>query len=475
LLASVLALIPCFWHPRIEAGDLASHTYNAWLTNLVVHEQAPGLWIASQKNNILFDVLLFRLTSVLGFAAGERIAVCAAVLFFLWSAFFFCSSLGPRTPWFLLPTLISLSYGWTMQMGFFNFYLSLALSFLALAVIVRTRGAKSLYAFVFAPLIWLAHPLGFAWFVAVAFYLIAARTFTGIARWVLPVASFALIFLFRLYLARHYQVSWWRGRFYELNGTNQLLLGDRYHFLSICLLLAIFGCALLRFANSRKAKAGASSSFSFPFAVELFIVCFLAISVLPDAIWLSRYSEPVSEISLRFTLALAVIGCAALGGLRPRSLFFALTAVIAVCYFVLMYGDTGKAWAMEQQAEKLVALVPNQGRVISTIFPFRGSSVFVHHVVDRACVGHCFVIDNYEPASGQFRLRATPASTMAAASSEDTNRMMLGIYVVKASDLPAWQILQCGPREIDLCLRPLQAGPLREQPLCGLIRARAMN
>jgi hypothetical protein len=140
-----------------------------------------------------------------------------------------------------------------------------------------------------------------------------------------------------------------------------------------------------------------------------------------------------------------------------------------------VYGDTGKAWAMEQQAEKLVALVPNQSRVISTIFPFRGSSVFVHHVVDRACIGRCFVIDNYEPASGQFRLRANSESTMAAASSEDTNRMMLGIYVVKPSDLPVWQILQCGLREIDLCLRPLQAGPLTGQPSGQLIRARDLN
>jgi hypothetical protein len=473
LFTSVLALIPCFWHPRIEAGDLASHTYNAWLAHLVVNKQAPGLWIAPQKNNIIFDVLLLRLTSAFGFAAGERIAVCIAVLFFLWSAFFFCSSLGARAPWFLLPILVSLSYGWTMQMGFFNFYLSLGLSFLALAIIARTRGAKSLYAFVFAPFIWLAHPLGFAWFVAVASYLIVARTLTGIARWILPVASIAFIFSCRLYLSRHYAVSWWRGRFYELNGTNQLLLGDRYQFLSICLLLAVFGCVLLHFIVSGRAKAG--TSFSFSLAAELFIVCFLAISVLPDSIWLSRYSEPVSEIGLRFTLVLAVIGCAALARLRTRSLFFAFTAVIAVCFFVLVYGDTGKAWAMEQQAEKLVALVPNQGRVISTIFPFRGSRVFVHHVVDRACVGHCFVIDNYEPASGQFRLRATPANTMAAASSDDTNRMMLGIYVVKPSDLPVWQILQCGPREIDLCLRSLRAGPLVDQPLDGLIRGRALN
>jgi len=32
---SAVLLVPCFWHMRIEAGDLASHTYNAWLAQLI--------------------------------------------------------------------------------------------------------------------------------------------------------------------------------------------------------------------------------------------------------------------------------------------------------------------------------------------------------------------------------------------------------------------------------------------------------
>jgi hypothetical protein len=27
-------LLPCYWQPRIQAGDLSSHIYNAWLTEL---------------------------------------------------------------------------------------------------------------------------------------------------------------------------------------------------------------------------------------------------------------------------------------------------------------------------------------------------------------------------------------------------------------------------------------------------------
>jgi hypothetical protein len=52
LLLSVLVLLPCYWHRRIEAGDLGSHTYNAWLALLVSKGQAPGLHVVRQWNNV---------------------------------------------------------------------------------------------------------------------------------------------------------------------------------------------------------------------------------------------------------------------------------------------------------------------------------------------------------------------------------------------------------------------------------------
>jgi hypothetical protein len=128
VLISVLILVPCFWLPRIEAGDLASHTYNAWLTSLIREGKAPGLWLASQTNNIMFDMLLFRLGSVVGFRAGEKIAVCMSVLIFFWGAFSLVSAVGERPAFFLIPVLSILAYGWTFHMGFLNFYLSIGLA-----------------------------------------------------------------------------------------------------------------------------------------------------------------------------------------------------------------------------------------------------------------------------------------------------------------------------------------------------------
>jgi hypothetical protein len=43
--------------PDIEASDLASHTYNAWLAQLIVRGQAPGLYVVSQATNVLSELL----------------------------------------------------------------------------------------------------------------------------------------------------------------------------------------------------------------------------------------------------------------------------------------------------------------------------------------------------------------------------------------------------------------------------------
>ena len=76
--ASAVVLAPCFWHREIVASDLGSHLYNAWLVQLIRHGQAPGLWIAPQRTNVLFDLLLSGFGSILGLRAAEKIAVSLA-------------------------------------------------------------------------------------------------------------------------------------------------------------------------------------------------------------------------------------------------------------------------------------------------------------------------------------------------------------------------------------------------------------
>ena len=89
LAASVAVLTPCFWQRRIQAGDLSSHIYNAWLAQLIEQGKAGGLTLVRQTYNVLFDMLLSGLLTALGPAPAQRIAVAGAVLIFSRQTFLF--------------------------------------------------------------------------------------------------------------------------------------------------------------------------------------------------------------------------------------------------------------------------------------------------------------------------------------------------------------------------------------------------
>jgi hypothetical protein len=245
-----------------------------------------------------------------------------------------------------------------------------------------------------------------------------------------------------------------------LLGTGQIFLGVRYGFVAWMLLLAVAGCLLLQWVRARRLQERGAEEFPW-LAVGLYAVGCWGLALLPEALRLPWYDEPVNFIISRFTLGVAVLGCCALAGLRNQKLFAVLGAAVALAYFVLVYQDAAKTYKLERQAEEFVARMPQGARVVTTIYPFRGHGIFVHHVVDRACIGKCFSVDNYEPATKQFRLRANAGNRIVAANEADANHMMIGDYVVRAEDLPLWQIFQCGPKETDLCLRPLSLGPMK--------------
>ncbi|HEX3377833.1 MAG TPA: hypothetical protein VHS29_13280, partial [Candidatus Acidoferrales bacterium] len=160
LAISAAVLIPCLWHRRIEAGDLASHTYNAWLAQLIERGQAPGLWLAKQWNNVFFDICLSRLGALVGLQVAEKICVSAAVLIFFWGAFALVGAITQRAPWSLTPCIAMFAYGWTFQQGFLNYYISLGLAFFGIVLLQRGRGLERGLVLVLLALTWMAHPLG---------------------------------------------------------------------------------------------------------------------------------------------------------------------------------------------------------------------------------------------------------------------------------------------------------------------------
>src|SRR5579871_7036037 len=105
-------LLPCFWQRHIEAGDLGSHLYNAWLAQLIEKGQAPGLYLAHQFSNVLFDFSLLHLANIFGFWLAEKIAVSACVLILFWGVFALVGAVADAPQWVLMPCIAMLAYGY---------------------------------------------------------------------------------------------------------------------------------------------------------------------------------------------------------------------------------------------------------------------------------------------------------------------------------------------------------------------------
>lgn len=471
---SAALLIPIFWHRHLVENDFSSHVYNAWLATLVKKGQAPGVFIVRQWNNVLIDELLAFCGSLFGWNAGERIVQCASVLIFFWGAFALIAAASRRAAWFLLPALAMIAYGWTFEIGFSNYYLSLGLGCWAVALLWRGVGRELWLGLLLLPLIMLAHAFGFILAVGVVAYVRIREGLPGYWKTLPLLAAAALIWLARSYLVRHYPVHLATALpvtlMNGLNGVDQIVLGARYRNLARVLFIcgvAFFGIECVeRLCNRRSLKV--LSIFAIP--LELYAISLFAIAVLPDGVKLPQYTAWVGFILMRFSSIAALFSLCLLGCITPRKWHLAAFGAIALVFLIFLYQDTGVLSGMQEQVDNLVAQLPPGARVTATIEALADSrSYFITRMVDRACVGRCFSYDNYEPASGAFRLRAAPGSPIVSASLRDVEFMEAGMYVVPPQVLPMSEIYQCSPDGVTLCMRPLRAGelngPMPEQHL----------
>jgi hypothetical protein len=462
LAISAVVLIPCFWHRRIEAGDLASHVYNAWLAQLVEKGQAPGLYLAKQWDNILFDVALTRAARVVGFAAAQKIVVGVCVLVFFWGVFALVAAITERPPWFLMPCIAMLAYGYSFNMGFMNYYLSLGLACFSLALFCRPRGVGWVIGAFLIPITLLAHPIGFLWLIATLGYIKLRNKLSGWWKVILPLTAFGILVLTNRFMVRHaqeYLADWDRGPFYLYNGTDQLALyGERYYWLAgvVCFLGILFVVA------DGFARRGDPASWrSFALAFELYALAFCATTLLPENFHVSLYSGWIGFLGSRLTTVSAILSLCFLGFLKPRKLHFVTFAACAVVFFVFLWQDTKWLNRLEANAEEITRPLPMGTRVIPTVWASPGSRVsFIGHVVDRACIGRCFNYANYEPASREFRVRVRPGgSSVATASSDDSEEMESGEHEIQDEDLPLKEIYQCDAGDLTkLCIRDLESG-----------------
>ena len=460
LIISLAIVVPCFWHRHIEAGDIASHVYNAWLAQLIEQGQAPGLYFVRQWNNVLFDWMLLHAANLVGLAAAEKIVVSFCVLIFFWGIFVFVATASGRPPWFLTPCIAMLAYGYSFNMGFLNYYLSLGLAAFSLALLWRGRALEQILGLLILPFVLLAHPLGLFWLAGTAVYLMLWKNLPSWWKLSLPVASVGVVFIVHWYLAHQsrFPVDWVHDPFYLMNGADQLTLyGQRYAALGWAALIFGVLCVLVDVILRWRDKPFWQS---LRLPAEFYFVAVFSVALLPENLRPSITGGWIGLFASRLTAITAIFGLSLMSCLKPRKWHLAGFGACAIVFFACLYQDTLVLNRIESAAERLVSRLPFGTRVIETIWSPDDSRVsFVGHLADRACIGHCFSYANYEPASGQFHIRVRPGSPVVSASDDDTEDMQSGEYQVQDEDLPVMQLFQCDEKDLTkLCIRGLASG-----------------
>lgn len=431
-LASAALLIPCFWQARLQAGDLGSHIYNAWLAELIRQGRAPGLSIVPQTTNVLFDLLLSGLFRTVGSAAAQRIAVSLAVLVFVWGAFAFVAATA-RREWALLPAIAMLAYGWVFHMGFFNFYLSLGLCFWALALGWSLAPRRLLAAVSLLLVAYVAHGLPVAWACAVLGFLWLARRLPA-KRGQLIVTVVVAICALHIAMSATMMTRWTYWQIKRVAGVDQAWVYDDKYWVTGAGLLLVWVALLgesIRRNGARRLFGG-----------ELFRVLALTaagVFLLPSWAWLPGYQHALVFISERMSLTMGVLVAAVGATASPRRWLRWAIGLLAAVFFIFLYVDERALNRFEDQTRDAVAQLPPLARVVSNANADLRINALTH-IIDRVSIGRCYSYANYEPSSGQFRIRVTGPTSIVAPTDLDSSRMQDGEYAVKERDLPLYRI-----------------------------------
>lgn len=453
---SALLLVPCFWHREIEADDLGSHLYNAWLVQLIHRGQAPGLWIVHPWTNVLFDYILSGFGVVFGLHVGEKIAVSLAVVIFFWGAFAMVAAATRRAPWMIAPCIALVAYGWTFEMGFFNYYLSLGLAFFGLAIFWRGHGWERLLPLAIAPLALLANPLGPIWLAGACAYVWIVERTPGRYQVACFAVAIAGLFSVPKILGAFYPLDPPTKPSYFFNGADQLVLfGTRYARVEYAL-IAFAVIALAWDLIVRRNNSDLWAQYAVP--AQFYALALISVWILPGGVQVTAGSAAASLLTERFTTISGALACCVMGAMRPKKWHLAAGAAIAAVFFSFLYQDTGHLNRMEQQVVELVSKLPPSQRVLGSILPPDHSRVMIQHILDRACIGRCFSYGNYEPSSQDFRVRVRPGNPIVLTDFGLSAATEEGNYKVRPADLPVYQVYQCGDDGEKLCLAALRAG-----------------
>ncbi len=461
-LVSLLIGIPCVWQRHIQAGDLSSHLYNAWLVNEVSTGRLPGLYVVPQFTNVLFDQLLSLLMQTGSVALAERVAVLLAVQVFFWGCFRLASVMAGRPAWTVAPFLALATYGAVFRMGFFNFYLSVGICAWAVVLVWQNRSRLRLLAIPLLALAYLAHSIACLWALGVIGYVLVTRRVQPSRRPWLTAIGLASIAGSALFVAGNVRSRWATGlRIDSMLGADQVLTyGMKYVFVEAALLCLWILLLVRRFEMTPRTRE------DLPF--QLLVLNCAAALCMPNAISFPQYHVRLTYIAIRLSLLSAILFCAVIARVRMQALEKAASGVLLVLFFGFTYVDERAINSLESKMDQAVRSLPPGARVIATV---QDAGLFVpalQHLADQACIGRCFDFADYEPATAQFRLRAQPGNPYVMTSLDDVLDLENTEYVWRRRDIQLYRLHPC-PASSEICVSEVQPGEkLAEQQMAAV-------
>jgi hypothetical protein len=448
-------LLPCFWQPHIQAGDLSSHLYNAWLAGKIRDGAAPGLAVVTTWTNVLSDWFLEALLHRFGVVVAERLVVSAAVLLFFWGAFCVINVASGRRPWFLAPCLAMLAYGLVFHFGFLNYYVSTGLCLWVMALLWRPLTWRVLLALPLIAMAVLAHVVPVIWMFAVVGYLRGAERVAANRRLLLLIGGFTAVVLLRIMLVNRFPHRWSFSDVGSLSGVLGMigadqvwLFGPKYLIVAGGLLY-VWGVLFLE----RFDRGGMLAD---P-VVHLWLLHIAAFLLMPSAIQFPQYNHPLAYIPQRISLFTAVLLCIMLAGAGNGRGMTRLSALIAIMFFVFLYVDDRAFNVVESEVARLVENLPPDAEVVAALSDSGARLNAMTHVMDRACIGRCFSYGNYEPATAQFRIRIRGPNQVVAPTMVVAQEIEKGEHIVTTQEAPLYSVCLCDAETGRLCLRTLRA------------------
>ena len=454
---AIVLLIPCFWQPHIQAGDLASHVYNAWLAGQVQQGALPGLTLAHPVTNVLADWCLQALSNAFGFDWAVRVVAALAVQIFFWGGFSWLTVVHGRYPWIIVPFLAMLAYGLIFRFGFLNFYLSTGLTLCLMALLWHARWQRLYIAIPLALLAFLAQPLPLIWGLLALAYVAFANRLSGKMRVLLLPTAFALLVLIQTGLTALFPNRWSLAQLVDLGGILGLagvgqfwIYGNKYLIIAVASLL-LWAVLLLERFDQR-------GSLSDPI-VHLWCLNLAGFVLIPFGIRFPNYQFAFLYISERISLFIAILFCAVVGGCQYGRGLTRLSALVAAAFFTFVYVDEKAMNMVQAQIAGLLAGLPPGQRVAVVLQDSRSARLNgLVHIGSGACLGHCFDYANYEPATGQFRIRVAGPNPFVVPTMNLVGEMELGKHIVTPAEAPLYSICPPTNPSEHLILRKLEPG-----------------